>query len=155
RLRPRDADDPRALDRASQSVRRSAELHSDRAPQAEARRRRRSGALDPPHHQRRRGRPPQHGLTARRILRMLAGMVTPLRFRNRRRGRARLALLALGAGACGGSNPPNAASAPTGATAPKNAPALSQETHLAELRQLTFGGENAEAYWAWSGRELI
>ena len=29
------------------------------------------------------------------------------------------------------------------------------ETHLAEIRQLTFGGENAEAYWSPDGRELI
>lgn len=32
---------------------------------------------------------------------------------------------------------------------------LPEEVHLAELRQLTPGGENAEAYWSWSGRELI
>lgn len=30
-----------------------------------------------------------------------------------------------------------------------------QETHLSEIRQLTFGGENAEAYWSPDGRELI
>jgi Tol biopolymer transport system component len=35
------------------------------------------------------------------------------------------------------------------------ATALPDEAHLAELRQLTFGGENAEAYWSWSGKELI
>ena len=29
------------------------------------------------------------------------------------------------------------------------------EGHLAEVRQLTFGGENAEAYWSPDGRELI
>ncbi len=29
------------------------------------------------------------------------------------------------------------------------------ETHLADLVQLTFGGENAEAYWSPDGRELI
>jgi hypothetical protein len=36
-------------------------------------------------------------------------------------------------------------------------PALtrSDETHLADLRQLTFGGENAEAYWSWGGDQLI
>src|SRR5579862_3395913 len=33
--------------------------------------------------------------------------------------------------------------------------ALPEERHLADLRQLTFGGENAEAYFSWSGRELI
>ncbi|HEX4952105.1 MAG TPA: M20/M25/M40 family metallo-hydrolase [Thermoanaerobaculia bacterium] len=30
-----------------------------------------------------------------------------------------------------------------------------RETHLADLVQLTFGGENAEAYWSPDGRELI
>ncbi|HZO16271.1 MAG TPA: hypothetical protein VFB62_23515, partial [Polyangiaceae bacterium] len=30
-----------------------------------------------------------------------------------------------------------------------------QEIHLADLRQLTFGGENAEAYWSFDGKELI
>jgi Tol biopolymer transport system component len=35
-------------------------------------------------------------------------------------------------------------------------PALAQsEPHLADLRQLTHGGENAEAYWSTDGRELI
>ncbi len=29
------------------------------------------------------------------------------------------------------------------------------EPHLADLRQLTFGGENAEAYWSTDGRQLI
>ncbi len=30
-----------------------------------------------------------------------------------------------------------------------------REKHLAELRQLTFGGENAEAYWSPDGKKLI
>src|SRR5688572_15905664 len=30
-----------------------------------------------------------------------------------------------------------------------------RERHLAELRQLTFGGENAEAYWAPDGRSIV
>src|SRR5678809_814374 len=30
------------------------------------------------------------------------------------------------------------------------------EAHLADIHQLTYdAGENAEAYWAWSGKELI
>ena len=33
--------------------------------------------------------------------------------------------------------------------------ALPAETHLSNLRQLTFGGENAEAYWSWAGNALI
>jgi Tol biopolymer transport system component len=32
---------------------------------------------------------------------------------------------------------------------------LAEETHLRDVKQLTLAGENAEAYWAWSGRELI
>ena len=32
---------------------------------------------------------------------------------------------------------------------------LAQETHLANLKQLTFGGENAEAYFAFDGARLI
>src|ERR1051326_370122 len=29
------------------------------------------------------------------------------------------------------------------------------ERHLRNIRQLTFGGENAEAYWSFDGRKLI
>lgn len=32
---------------------------------------------------------------------------------------------------------------------------LPEETHLANVRQLTFGGNNAEAYWAFGGDRLI
>ena len=35
------------------------------------------------------------------------------------------------------------------------AAALDDEIHFADLRQLTFGGENAEAYWSANGTELI
>jgi Tol biopolymer transport system component len=39
---------------------------------------------------------------------------------------------------------------------PQNqAPALPQEKHLRNLRQLTFGGENAEAYFSSDGQKLI
>ncbi len=55
-----------------------------------------------------------------------------------------------------------AACAATPAKAPEPAPspaptssARTDEPHLGELRQLTFGGENAEAYWAWNARSLI
>jgi TolB protein len=34
-------------------------------------------------------------------------------------------------------------------------PTETGERHLTEIRQLTFGGENAEAYWSPDGRELI
>ena len=30
-----------------------------------------------------------------------------------------------------------------------------EETHLANIKQLTFGGENAEAYWSGDGKQLI
>ncbi len=33
--------------------------------------------------------------------------------------------------------------------------ALPEETHLQNVRQLTFGGDNAEAYWSFSGDRLI
>jgi len=41
-------------------------------------------------------------------------------------------------------NPPSVLRAP-----------LPEERHLARLRQLTFGGENAEAYWSFDERHLI
>jgi Tol biopolymer transport system component len=43
----------------------------------------------------------------------------------------------------------------TGPTAPApKASLLPEEVRLAGLRQLTFGGENAEAYWSFSGQQL-
>ena len=30
-----------------------------------------------------------------------------------------------------------------------------REKHLANVRQLTFGGDNAECYWSFSGKKLI
>ncbi len=36
-----------------------------------------------------------------------------------------------------------------------NVPADSGEIHLRNVRQLTFGGQNAEAYFARSGQQLI
>jgi hypothetical protein len=55
-------------------------------------------------------------------------------------------------GGCGGASthpvPPPAREEMTVA-------ALPEETHLADLRQLTHGGENAEAYWSFDGLELI
>ena len=43
------------------------------------------------------------------------------------------------------------------AQAPGDASALIQpeEKHFKNLRQLTFGGENAEAYWSPDGKRLI
>src|SRR2546421_9855076 len=31
----------------------------------------------------------------------------------------------------------------------------SREKHLANVKQLTFGGQNAEAYWSWDSKKLI
>lgn len=45
------------------------------------------------------------------------------------------------------------------ATAPalpkKPASLFPEEKHLKNLRQLTFGGDNAEAYWAFSGKQVV
>jgi Tol biopolymer transport system component len=52
-----------------------------------------------------------------------------------------------------GSSPATQAPAP-----PPTAPSvtkMAEEVHLDDMRQLTKGGENAEAYWSWDGRELI
>jgi TolB protein len=38
---------------------------------------------------------------------------------------------------------------------PASVPANVSEPHLAKIRQLTFGGENAEAYFSFDGRKLI
>ena len=42
-----------------------------------------------------------------------------------------------------------------GVASPRAISALPAETHLTNLRQLTFGGENAEAYWSWAGNALV
>jgi Tol biopolymer transport system component len=54
------------------------------------------------------------------------------------------AILAAGAGASGQAPAPPA----------KLAPPLKGETHLSNIKQLTFGGENAEAYFSFDGRRL-
>jgi TolB protein len=58
--------------------------------------------------------------------------------------------------------PPSAPTAPSppAAGAPPSAPTVSpldrpDEPHLRNVRQLTFGGENAEAYWSWDGTKLV
>jgi Tol biopolymer transport system component len=38
---------------------------------------------------------------------------------------------------------------------PRPFPAEAGEVHLADLRQLTLNGENAEAYWSFDGKELV
>ena len=49
--------------------------------------------------------------------------------------------------------PAQTAEAPPGPP-PAFKPALAEEAHFADLRQLTFEGENAEAYWSTDGRFL-
>jgi hypothetical protein len=54
--------------------------------------------------------------------------------------------------------PPEAANKRSTLPPPTPAPrdlAAPGEVHLANLRQLTFGGDNAEAYWAFGGDKLI
>ncbi|MBX3193107.1 MAG: M20/M25/M40 family metallo-hydrolase [Labilithrix sp.] len=57
--------------------------------------------------------------------------------------------------ACEPSSPPAVPkpAAPGVTVAPISA--LPEEKHLADLRQLTLSGENAEAYWSFDGRQLI
>src|SRR4051812_429703 len=61
--------------------------------------------------------------------------------------------------ACGrATNSPQGTAAPVMAPTPPGAQGLSaepDERHLTNLRQLTFGGENAEAYFSRDGRRLI
>ena len=56
--------------------------------------------------------------------------------------------------ACGPASQP-APPKPAAATAmPPEGVALPEEKHLADLRQLTLSGENAEAYWSFDGKAL-
>ena len=56
-----------------------------------------------------------------------------------------------GMAGCGGTQPMEPEAEPP--TAPDGMPG--EEVHLANARQLTFGGENAEAYFAFDGNRLI
>ncbi len=75
--------------------------------------------------------------------------------RMRTRNLLSLGLASLWAIACGPTvaEPPPALP-PAASSAPVIPPPQVPEPHLTELRQLTFGGENAEAYWAFGGKEL-
>jgi len=58
------------------------------------------------------------------------------------------------AGTAGAQTPRSAA--PAAAPLPRGSDlTLPGETHLRNVRQLTFGGQNAEAYWAWDDSALI
>src|SRR5262245_34490897 len=50
---------------------------------------------------------------------------------------------------------PAPSAAPRAEPPPPSIPPLEDEAHFKTLRRLTFGGENAEAYWSFSGRELV
>ncbi|HUF23409.1 MAG TPA: hypothetical protein VMN81_04710 [Vicinamibacterales bacterium] len=63
-----------------------------------------------------------------------------------------LALLAMAAAACAAAAPPVTA---PGAAAGAPLPAVQGERHLRNIRQLTFGGENAEAYFSFDGSKII
>lgn len=54
--------------------------------------------------------------------------------------------------ACGNAPP---ATVPAPVTPVPTPTAVPGESHLRDVKQLTLAGENAEAYWAWSGNELI
>src|SRR5210317_456959 len=43
----------------------------------------------------------------------------------------------------------------SGATKVANTVHYPQEKHLKNIRQLTFGGDNAEAYWSTDGKSLV
>jgi hypothetical protein len=59
----------------------------------------------------------------------------------------------LGAAACSGASAP--AKEPGAPRGEATLASRADEVHLADLRQLTHGGENAEAYWSFDGVELI
>jgi Tol biopolymer transport system component len=60
----------------------------------------------------------------------------------------------LGCAAGPAVQPPGSASS-VADTAAQIQPLPAEQTHLLDLRQLTFGGENAEAYFAFGGGELV
>ncbi|MEO8069502.1 MAG: hypothetical protein ABI599_17525 [Flavobacteriales bacterium] len=57
--------------------------------------------------------------------------------------------------ACGGPpHPQEIAAVPEPDSVPKDTLILPGETHFKTLKQLTFGGDNAEAYWSFAGDKL-
>jgi TolB protein len=65
------------------------------------------------------------------------------------------ALAALAALAACARKPAAPAAAPAASSPPAQDLALPGERHLRNVRQLTFGGENAEAYFSFDGKELV
>ncbi|MDB5220241.1 MAG: tolB protein precursor [Myxococcaceae bacterium] len=56
--------------------------------------------------------------------------------------------------ACGPASQPAPPKPATAGVMPPESSALPEEKHLADLRQLTLAGENAEAYWSFDGKAL-
>jgi len=76
--------------------------------------------------------------------------------------RARLAAIVVALAACASTSSSNAppSSSPSASPNPPSSATrgpleLPEERHLRNVRQLTFGGENAEAYFSFDGKELI
>ena len=65
-----------------------------------------------------------------------------------------IAVAALGAAALSACSPADPGPA-TGPAQPPPATILPAEVRFGDLRQLTYGGENAEAYWSYDDAELI
>ncbi len=65
------------------------------------------------------------------------------------------ALWLVGCGSAPNTAPNAPAPASSSATAPSATLPPSKEPHLQALRQITQGGENAEAYWSFDGKQLI
>ena len=63
-------------------------------------------------------------------------------------------VLVAAAAACGDGTPPPSAPATSASALAARGP-TAPEPHLSDVRQLTFGGENAEAYWSFGGDQLI
>lgn len=78
-----------------------------------------------------------------------------------KRGLALLLMLVIGLASCSKDEPKPAppggagGTAPGGATQPAGALKDERERHLDNIKQLTFGGENAEAYWSSDGQQII
>jgi Tol biopolymer transport system component len=68
--------------------------------------------------------------------------------------RALIAIVAVPLVACGSPSQVDAPKPASSSTTAPTSSALPQETHLADLRQLTLAGENAEAYWSFDGTQL-
>ena len=78
----------------------------------------------------------------------------PALYNDDRMKRALIATVALLFAACGSPSQVDAPKPADTRATPAKSLALPEETHLADLRQLTLSGENAEAYWSFDGTQL-